>query len=94
MMRDDWGCPTYTILLKLFVCVRAQVMWTPDEDRGVVRREAPGLLQTSMEKLPPSDLQRKGISRLLLRYNQASARDIRWAAHTQSNHSPHTCGVH
>ncbi|XP_046891326.1 glycerophosphodiester phosphodiesterase domain-containing protein 5 [Hypomesus transpacificus] len=53
------------------------VMWTPDEDRGVVRREAPGLLQTSMEKLPPSDLQQQGISRLLLRYNQASARDIR-----------------
>ncbi|CAB1349131.1 unnamed protein product [Coregonus sp. 'balchen'] len=29
------------------------VMWTPDWDRGQVRQVAPGLQQTSVEKLPP-----------------------------------------
>ncbi|KAM3874889.1 glycerophosphodiester phosphodiesterase domain-containing protein 5 [Diretmus argenteus] len=53
------------------------VMWTPDEDRAQVRQAAPGLVQTSMEKQRPQSLHQHGISRLLLRYNQASTQDIR-----------------
>uniref|UniRef100_A0A673Y2S2 Glycerophosphodiester phosphodiesterase domain containing 5 n=1 Tax=Salmo trutta TaxID=8032 RepID=A0A673Y2S2_SALTR len=53
------------------------VMWTPDWDRGQVRQVAPGLQQTSVEKLPPQVLHQQGISRLLLRYSQASPYDIR-----------------
>lgn len=53
------------------------VMWTSEEDRGLVRREAPGLQQTSAEKRPPEHLHQQGVSRLLLRYNQASTQDIR-----------------
>lgn len=53
------------------------VMWTPDEDRSVVKELAPGLIQTSLEKLSPQSLHRSGISRLLLRYNQASTQEIR-----------------
>nr|XP_057935484.1 glycerophosphodiester phosphodiesterase domain-containing protein 5 isoform X2 [Doryrhamphus excisus] len=52
------------------------VMWTPDEDRAQVRQLAPGLVQTSVEKQSPQSLQEAGISRLLLRYNQASAQEI------------------
>ncbi|XP_070684706.1 glycerophosphodiester phosphodiesterase domain-containing protein 5 isoform X2 [Pempheris klunzingeri] len=52
------------------------VMWTPDEDRALVRQLAPGLLQTSVEKRSPQSLNQRGISRLLLRYNQASTREI------------------
>uniref|UniRef100_A0AAZ3RBV0 GP-PDE domain-containing protein n=1 Tax=Oncorhynchus tshawytscha TaxID=74940 RepID=A0AAZ3RBV0_ONCTS len=54
------------------------VMWTPDWDRGQVRQVAPGLQQTSVEKLPPQVLHQQGISSLLLRYSQASPYDIRW----------------
>nr|XP_029537231.1 glycerophosphodiester phosphodiesterase domain-containing protein 5-like isoform X1 [Oncorhynchus nerka] len=53
------------------------VMWTPDWDRGQVRQVAPGLQQTSVEKLPPQVLHQQGISSLLLRYSQASPYDIR-----------------
>ncbi|XP_052323836.1 glycerophosphodiester phosphodiesterase domain-containing protein 5-like isoform X4 [Oncorhynchus keta] len=53
------------------------VMWTPDLDREQVRQVAPGLQQTSVEKLPPQVLHQQGISRLLLRYSQASPDDIR-----------------
>lgn len=53
------------------------VMWTPDEDRSVVKELAPGLIQTSLEKLSPQSLHHSGISRLLLRYNQASTQEIR-----------------
>uniref|UniRef100_A0A8K9XTE9 Glycerophosphodiester phosphodiesterase domain containing 5b n=1 Tax=Oncorhynchus mykiss TaxID=8022 RepID=A0A8K9XTE9_ONCMY len=53
------------------------VMWTPDWDRGQVRQVVPGLQQTSVEKLPPQVLHQQGISRLLLRYSQASPDDIR-----------------
>ncbi|XP_035478771.1 glycerophosphodiester phosphodiesterase domain-containing protein 5 isoform X1 [Scophthalmus maximus] len=52
------------------------VMWTPDEHRAQVRQLLPGLIQTSVEKLTPQSLHRSGISRLLLRYNQANAQDI------------------
>ncbi|XP_031716536.1 glycerophosphodiester phosphodiesterase domain-containing protein 5 isoform X3 [Anarrhichthys ocellatus] len=52
------------------------VMWTPDDHRDQVRQLAPGLIQTSMEKLSPQNLQQYGISRLLLRYNQASTQEI------------------
>ncbi|XP_022616963.1 glycerophosphodiester phosphodiesterase domain-containing protein 5-like isoform X1 [Seriola dumerili] len=52
------------------------VMWTPDEQRAQVRQLAPGLIQTSVEKLSPQSLHQSGISRLLLRYNQASTQDI------------------
>uniref|UniRef100_A0A665V4P3 Glycerophosphodiester phosphodiesterase domain containing 5b n=1 Tax=Echeneis naucrates TaxID=173247 RepID=A0A665V4P3_ECHNA len=53
------------------------VMWTPDEHRAQVRQQAPALIQTSVEKLSPQSLNQSGISRLLLRYNQASTEDIR-----------------
>ncbi|KAM8903738.1 glycerophosphodiester phosphodiesterase domain-containing protein 5 isoform 1-T1 [Spinachia spinachia] len=53
------------------------VMWTPDDHRAQVRQRAPGLIQTSAEKRGPQSLQQHGISRLLLRYNQASTQEIR-----------------
>ncbi|KAL6116408.1 gdpd5 [Pungitius sinensis] len=53
------------------------VMWTPDEYRAQVRRRAPGLIQTSARKDSPQGLQQHGVSRLLLRYNQASTQEIR-----------------
>ncbi|KAK0136630.1 Glycerophosphodiester phosphodiesterase domain-containing protein 5 [Merluccius polli] len=53
------------------------VMWTPDEDRDQVRRTSPELLQTSLWKRSPQTLRQQGISRLLLRYNQASTQDVR-----------------
>ncbi|XP_060901849.1 glycerophosphodiester phosphodiesterase domain-containing protein 5 isoform X1 [Labrus mixtus] len=53
------------------------VMWTPNEDRAMVKQLAPGLIQTSLEKLNPKSLDQSGISRLLLRYNQASTQEIR-----------------
>ncbi|XP_053279125.1 glycerophosphodiester phosphodiesterase domain-containing protein 5 isoform X1 [Pleuronectes platessa] len=52
------------------------VMWTPDENRAQVRELAPGLIQTSVEKRSPQSLNQSGISRLLLRYNQASTQEI------------------
>uniref|UniRef100_G3NSU3 Glycerophosphodiester phosphodiesterase domain containing 5b n=1 Tax=Gasterosteus aculeatus aculeatus TaxID=481459 RepID=G3NSU3_GASAC len=60
------------------------VMWTPDDHRAQVRQWAPGLIQTSAEKRSPQSLQQHGISRLLLRYNQASTQEIRYT-HTHSN---------
>lgn len=53
------------------------VMWTPDEQRAEVRQQAPGLIQTSLEKLSPQSLQESNISRLLLRYNRAAAQEVR-----------------
>ncbi|XP_020500246.1 glycerophosphodiester phosphodiesterase domain-containing protein 5 isoform X2 [Labrus bergylta] len=53
------------------------VMWTPNEGRAMVKQLAPGLIQTSLEKLSPKSLDQSGISRLLLRYNQASTQEIR-----------------
>ncbi|XP_029026767.1 glycerophosphodiester phosphodiesterase domain-containing protein 5 isoform X2 [Betta splendens] len=53
------------------------VMWTPDEHRAQVRQQAPGLIQASLEKQSPQTLQQDGIRRLLLRYNQANAREVR-----------------
>ncbi|XP_077468030.1 glycerophosphodiester phosphodiesterase domain-containing protein 5 isoform X2 [Stigmatopora argus] len=53
------------------------VMWTPNEDRDQVRQLAPGLVQTSLEKQSPQSLRESGISRLMLRYNQASTQEIR-----------------
>ncbi|XP_042342554.1 glycerophosphodiester phosphodiesterase domain-containing protein 5 isoform X2 [Plectropomus leopardus] len=53
------------------------VMWTPDEHRAQVRQLAPALIQTSVEKRSPQSLHQYGISRLLLRYNQASTWEIR-----------------
>ncbi|XP_018604418.1 glycerophosphodiester phosphodiesterase domain-containing protein 5 isoform X2 [Scleropages formosus] len=53
------------------------VMWSPDWDRELVRRVAPGFQQTSTEKLPKEVLHKRGIVRLQLRYNQASPQDIR-----------------
>uniref|UniRef100_A0A671VWS2 Glycerophosphodiester phosphodiesterase domain containing 5 n=1 Tax=Sparus aurata TaxID=8175 RepID=A0A671VWS2_SPAAU len=52
------------------------VMWTPGEHRAQVRQLAPGLIQTSVDKLTPETLHQSGISRLLLRYNQASTQEI------------------
>ncbi|XP_061574884.1 glycerophosphodiester phosphodiesterase domain-containing protein 5 isoform X2 [Cololabis saira] len=61
------------------------VMWTPDEDRAQVRQLAPGLIQTSVVKQTPRRLQQSGISRLLLRYNQASTSEIRNFSETHIN---------
>lgn len=52
-------------------------MWTAGEHRAQVRQQAPGLIQTSVDKLTPETLHQSGISRLLLRYNQASTQEIR-----------------
>ncbi|XP_068601230.1 glycerophosphodiester phosphodiesterase domain-containing protein 5 [Brachionichthys hirsutus] len=52
------------------------VMWTPDDQRAQVRRLAPGLIQTSVDKRSPESLHQDGVSRLLLRYNEASAQEI------------------
>lgn len=70
----SWDERTLRIVL---VVVVMQVMWTPDEDRTEVRQLAPGLIQTSLDKLSPQRLHQDGISRLLLRYNQASTQEIR-----------------
>ncbi|TRY66158.1 hypothetical protein DNTS_010874, partial [Danionella cerebrum] len=43
----------------------------------VLRSGIPQHQQTSLQKLPIKTLQNQGISRVLLRYNQASARDVR-----------------
>uniref|UniRef100_A0A3B4Z9W6 Glycerophosphodiester phosphodiesterase domain-containing protein 5-like n=1 Tax=Stegastes partitus TaxID=144197 RepID=A0A3B4Z9W6_9TELE len=61
------------------------VMWTPDEHRAQVRQLAPGLIQTSVEKQSSQSLQQDGISRLLLRYNQASTWEIRDFSKTHIN---------
>nr|XP_046246302.1 glycerophosphodiester phosphodiesterase domain-containing protein 5 [Scatophagus argus] len=53
------------------------VMWTPDENRAQVRQLAPGLIQASLDKQSPQILHQSSISRLLLRYNQASTQEIR-----------------
>uniref|UniRef100_A0AAZ3RUU0 GP-PDE domain-containing protein n=1 Tax=Oncorhynchus tshawytscha TaxID=74940 RepID=A0AAZ3RUU0_ONCTS len=68
---------TRSVCVSVCMCVCWQVMWTPDWDRGQVRQVAPGLQQMSVEKLPPQVLHQQGISRLLLRYSQASPDDIR-----------------
>lgn len=59
------------------------VMWTPDEERAVVRQLAPELIQTSVDRRSPRSLHEDGISRLLLRYNRASTQEVR--NYTQSN---------
>lgn len=51
-------------------------MWTPDEDRDLVRQLAPNLIQTSLDKRSPRSLHEDGIGRLLLRYNQPSRQDV------------------
>lgn len=61
------------------------VMWTPDEQRAEVRQLAPGLVQTSMEKQSPESLEQRGITRLLLRYNQVSTQEIRNFSESQIN---------
>nr|XP_023656865.1 glycerophosphodiester phosphodiesterase domain-containing protein 5-like isoform X2 [Paramormyrops kingsleyae] len=53
------------------------VMWTPDTDRKLVREVAPGFQQTSTQKQSPAAARQRGVSRLLLRYNRASAPDVR-----------------
>lgn len=57
--------------------MRPQVMWTPDEQRAQVRRRAPELVQTSLEKLGPERLAESGVSGLLLRYNRLQPPDVR-----------------
>uniref|UniRef100_A0A8B9GU77 Glycerophosphodiester phosphodiesterase domain containing 5 n=1 Tax=Astyanax mexicanus TaxID=7994 RepID=A0A8B9GU77_ASTMX len=56
------------------------VRWSEDWDREQVRLEAPGFQQISTKKQPLETLHKKGISKLLLRYNQATARDVTYAA--------------
>ncbi|XP_035240071.1 glycerophosphodiester phosphodiesterase domain-containing protein 5 isoform X2 [Anguilla anguilla] len=74
--RDSWVNDTLETVLQSGIR-QEQVMWTPDWDRGAVREVARGLQQTSEEKRPPTDLRERGIVRLQLRYNQASAQEIR-----------------
>lgn len=64
-------------------------MWTVDSNREMVRQVAPGLQQTSVQKLPLDTLHHKGISRVLLRYNQASVQDIRYASALLTNTCSH-----
>ncbi|XP_059186996.1 glycerophosphodiester phosphodiesterase domain-containing protein 5 isoform X2 [Centropristis striata] len=66
------------------------VMWTPDEHRAQVRQMEPGLIQTSVEKQGPQSLHQQGISRLLLRYNQASPQEIRNFSESNINLTLHT----
>ncbi|XP_072248979.1 glycerophosphodiester phosphodiesterase domain-containing protein 5 isoform X1 [Leuresthes tenuis] len=61
------------------------VMWTPEEYRAQVRQAAPALIQTSVMKLSRQALQFSNISRLLLRYNQASTSEIRDFSTAQIN---------
>nr|XP_055052746.1 glycerophosphodiester phosphodiesterase domain-containing protein 5 isoform X1 [Misgurnus anguillicaudatus] len=72
----DWVNLTLDTVLKSGI-PQQQVMWTVDSDREMVRQVAPDLQQTSLQKLPFNTLHHKGISGVLLRYNQASAEDIR-----------------
>uniref|UniRef100_A0A8C7GXL7 Glycerophosphodiester phosphodiesterase domain containing 5 n=1 Tax=Oncorhynchus kisutch TaxID=8019 RepID=A0A8C7GXL7_ONCKI len=67
-------CHALSVMLSLALCVSLSVC---TGDRGQVRQVAPGLQQMSVEKLPPQVLHQQGISRLLLRYSQASPDDIR-----------------
>ncbi|XP_076832141.1 glycerophosphodiester phosphodiesterase domain-containing protein 5 isoform X3 [Brachyhypopomus gauderio] len=60
-----------------------QVAWTVDWDRELVRQEAPGIQQTSLRKRPVDMLREDGVSIVLLRYNQATAQDVR--TYTASN---------
>uniref|UniRef100_A0A8C4YVB7 Glycerophosphodiester phosphodiesterase domain containing 5b n=1 Tax=Gadus morhua TaxID=8049 RepID=A0A8C4YVB7_GADMO len=66
------------------------VMWTPDEDRDQVRRMAPELLQTSLRKQSPQALHQQGVGRLLLRYNLASAQDVREFSQSNVSLALHT----
>uniref|UniRef100_A0A672RAM8 Glycerophosphodiester phosphodiesterase domain containing 5 n=1 Tax=Sinocyclocheilus grahami TaxID=75366 RepID=A0A672RAM8_SINGR len=74
--HHDWVNLTLDTVLRAGI-PQWQVMWTVDSNREMVRKAAPGLQQTSVQKLPLDTLHHKGISRVLLRYNQASAQDIR-----------------
>ncbi|KAM6945914.1 glycerophosphodiester phosphodiesterase domain-containing protein 5 isoform 2-T2 [Aplochiton taeniatus] len=74
--HDSWINDTLEAV-RLAGVPQSLVMWTPETRRSQVRQEAPGLIQTSLEKQPPQTLHQKGISRLLLRYNQAGPQDIR-----------------
>uniref|UniRef100_A0A8C2JL43 GP-PDE domain-containing protein n=1 Tax=Cyprinus carpio TaxID=7962 RepID=A0A8C2JL43_CYPCA len=74
--RHDWVNLTLDTVLRSGI-PQQQVMWTVDSNREMVRNVAPGLQQTSVQKLPLDTLHHKGISRVLLRYNQASAQDVR-----------------
>uniref|UniRef100_A0A8C1VYX3 Glycerophosphodiester phosphodiesterase domain containing 5b n=1 Tax=Cyprinus carpio TaxID=7962 RepID=A0A8C1VYX3_CYPCA len=74
--HHDWVNLTLDSVLRSGI-PQQQVMWTVDSNREMVRKAAPGLQQTSVQKLPLDTLHHKGISRVLLRYNQASAQDIK-----------------
>ncbi|XP_026137692.1 glycerophosphodiester phosphodiesterase domain-containing protein 5-like isoform X1 [Carassius auratus] len=74
--RHDWVNLTLDTVLTSGI-PQQQVMWTLDSNREMVRSVAPSLQQTSVQKLPLNTLHHKGISRVLLRYNQASAQDVR-----------------
>ncbi|KAI1893419.1 hypothetical protein AGOR_G00123530 [Albula goreensis] len=74
--RHTWINDTLETVLQSRIR-QEQVMWTPEWDRDIVRQVARDLQQTSIEKQPVKDLRQKGIVRLKLRYNQASAQEIR-----------------
>lgn len=59
-------------------------MWTTDEQRAEVRRQAPGLIQTSLVKCSLQSLQQSDVSRMLLRYNQVSTNEVRCGLITMS----------
>ncbi|XP_041088666.1 glycerophosphodiester phosphodiesterase domain-containing protein 5 isoform X2 [Polyodon spathula] len=74
--RESWINVTLHTVLQSGV-QQQHVMWTPDTDRQLVRQKAPGFQQTSTVKKSVKILQEEGIVRLNLRYNQASAQEIR-----------------
>ncbi|XP_053728495.1 glycerophosphodiester phosphodiesterase domain-containing protein 5 isoform X2 [Synchiropus splendidus] len=74
--HHSWINHTLQTVLKSGV-PQGLVMWTPSEDRGQVRRQAPGLIQTSLVKQSPETLRENEIRGLLLRYNQANTKEIR-----------------
>lgn len=82
----NYVLPTAVLYSLCCVLYCVKVMWTPAEHRAEVRQLAPGLIQTSVDKQIPQTLHQNGISRLLLRYNQANMQEIRYK-HTFSTYN-------
>ncbi|KAJ8414640.1 hypothetical protein AAFF_G00038420 [Aldrovandia affinis] len=88
--HDSWVNDTLETVLRSGIR-QERVMWTPDWDRAVVRQVARNLEQTSEEKRSVAELRQRGIVGLRLRYNQASAQEIR--GFSEGNISLSLCGV-
>ncbi|XP_024132375.1 glycerophosphodiester phosphodiesterase domain-containing protein 5 isoform X1 [Oryzias melastigma] len=74
--HHSWINDTLTVVQQSGIPQRL-VMWTTDEQRAEVRRQAPGLIQTSLVKCSLQSLQQSDVSRMLLRYNQVSTNEVR-----------------